>query len=132
MRSFIVTYRNHEIPSIWPHVVDHIKRAIDRGSDYTLEQIFDGLITRDFQLWTSQSETIEAALVTAIQDDATGRFCLLLAAGGENMDAWLDFIGVIEEWARDHNCHEMRIYGRRGWAKVLDYDICFTKMRKTL
>lgn len=48
------------------------------------------------------------------------------------MDEWIDYLSLVEDWAREKGCQEMRIYGRRGWAKLLDFDVVHTKMRKEL
>lgn len=80
------------------------------------------------QLWTSFNQGCEAALVTSIQDG----YCLLLAASGENMDEWVQWLPIVEAWAKEHDCESMRLYGRRGWSKVLGYEIDYTAMSKTL
>ena len=80
------------------------------------------------QLWTCETDHIQGALVTSLQDD----YCLLLAMGGYNMSIWKPWIAYVEEWAREKGCKEMRIYGRRGWARVYDYKIDYTKMSKQL
>lgn len=78
------------------------------------------------------STHIEAALVTKIQTDSKGRFCLLLSCAGENLKGWSEFVEHVERWARDRGCTETRLYGRRGWAKVLGMDVVHTKMVKKL
>ncbi len=48
------------------------------------------------------------------------------------MNEWVDYLPVVKGWAKEKGCHEMRIYGRRGWAKLLDFEIVCTKMRQEL
>ena len=84
------------------------------------------------QLWCWQSDEIEAALVTSIQEKDGVKFCLYLALGGSKMAEWKQFMPLVEDWARGEGCTEMRIYGRAGWAKVFDFDIDYTKMTRQL
>jgi len=85
------------------------------------------------QLWCSQNDKeIEAALVTTIQNKGHIRWCLLLAAGGSNLDEWVKWLPIVEDWARESGCDEMRIYGRRGWARKIGYTEVYTKMVRTL
>lgn len=135
--SRLVCYNSKQIHYVWARVAPHIQRALDTYSapNYTLDEIFLGLSKAEFQLWVWQGvcrPTIHAAMVTAIQNDKDTKFCLLLAAGGEKMDEWYTHLPVVEEWARENGCAEMRIYGRIGWARQLDYDVIYTKMRKRL
>ena len=122
-------YQWHEIPFVWPLYRDQVQKALDEGSDYTLDEIFQGLSNREMQLW---AYGIDAALVTSVKNQHNRRYCLLLALGGENMREWLGCLDHIENWAREQGCTEMRIYGRRGWSKLLGYDIQWTMMSKPL
>ena len=135
--SKLVCYRADQIPWIWSKVEPHIQKALDRGSRWTADEIYDGLRQSNLQLWTSQTDScdpekqIEAALITAIQT-RENKYCLLLAIGGDNIDEWVGWLPVVEQWAQNEGCTEMRIYGRIGWAKKINYDVEYTKMSKAL
>lgn len=128
--SELVCYKSEQIRGVWPQVRDHIKRALDRGSNYTLTNIYVGLRKNRMQLWTSQhGGYIEAALVTSIQDG----YCLLLAAGGENLEQWIGWLPIVEDWAKENGATEFRIYGRIGWLRRLNgFRAEYTKMVKQL
>ena len=127
--SRLACFTYDQIRDVWPQVAGHIQRAIDRGSNYSLTDIYKGLRRKRMQLWVSQAETIEAALVTSIQDG----YCLLLCAGGSNVDEWAQWLPAIEEWARQCGVTEMRIYGRIGWLRKLNgFRAEYTKMVKEL
>jgi hypothetical protein len=127
--SSLVTYQAETVHEVWNQVKGYIQRALDRGSNVTLDEIREGLGTGKYQLWTSQNGDIEAALITSIQTDLT-TFCLLLAAGGSNMKVWKHWMPILEEWAKEHGCTELRIYGRSGWARAAGFDIAY--MRREL
>lgn len=124
----LVCYLPEHIPSIWDQVHPLISKALERGSEYNRTDIFYGLLDGTMQLWTHHNNGIEAVLVTKLDDD----YCLLLASGGENMAEWAKYLPLVEDWARSKGCKELRIYGRIGWAKVLGFEIEYTKLSKKL
>jgi hypothetical protein len=112
-----------------------IQRALDRGAGFPIEEVYEGLCNKEMQLWTAQcGGEIEAAIVTTIQTTREGgKGCLFLAAGGTNVDAWLnEFLSYAEPWAKSLGCREMRIYGRIGWARKTGYSVKYTKMTKEI
>jgi len=131
--SELVCYQSWEIPTVWDKVKGHIEKALKyRGSNYSLDDIYAGLRKSEMQLWASQGKDLEAALVTTIQVKDDMKFCLFLALGGTNLKKWDSWQSYIENWARKEGCEEMRIYGRIGWAKIVNYKIDYTKMSKKL
>ena len=129
--SRLVCYSQDQIPHVWDEVAPLIKKALDRGSNYTLQDIHLGLCISDMQLWTWVSEKIDAAMVTSIQSRDDETWCLLLTMGGKNMDEWKDCLPIVEKWAKDNGCTELRIYGRSGWKK-LGFEIEYTKLVRKL
>ncbi|HEX5509826.1 MAG TPA: hypothetical protein VFX37_15100 [Pseudolabrys sp.] len=72
-------------------------------------------------LWlASDGATIEAAATTQLVNENGRRLCVIVACGGHDRARWLPLIAGIEEFARREGCSEMRVYGRKGWARVLD------------
>lgn len=64
----------------------------------------------------------DGAVVFAIQEDEV-RFCLILTFACEKMSKYMHYMDAIHDWAKSQGCVEMRVHGRKGWAKVLDYEI---------
>ena len=122
-------YSKDQIPEIWDKAKPWIKKALDRGSNYTLYDIHTGLCKGEMQLWMWG---FEGALVTAIQVKAGKKFCLLLCLGAERMSDWFQYFHIVEDWARDKGAQEMRIYGRPGWSRPTGYTIDYCKMSKSL
>jgi hypothetical protein len=118
--SDLVTYQAHEVPLIWPYVQPHIVRAEPYG-DLTADDIYKGLVEGGYQLWTSQSDVIEAALVTCITEDREA--CWLLAVGGENMKTWINWLPLVIDWAKSEGCKELRVHGRPGWSRAAGFEI---------
>ena len=121
-------YPSHQIPIVWNRYRPLIQKALDRGSNYDIADIYSGLCRAEMQLWTWGDD---AALVTSLQSDGERYWCLLLALGGAKMEEWKCCLPFIEEWAKNKGCDELRIYGRRGWAR-LGFDIEYTKLVRKL
>jgi len=132
----LTTFPSTAIDTVWRYVEPHLARAIEQQDEYTKQEVYNSLKRAECQLWCSlrDDNRIEAALVTSIKKTSDGRlYCLLQACGGENLSNWDKYIQVVEEWAQSKGCEEMRIYGRRGWAKVLPgYKPTMTKLSKKL
>ena len=122
-------YVADEIPSIWVRAKPLIQKALDRGSNYTIDAIYEGLVSREMQLWMWGHDT---ALVTTIQVKSGTKYCLLLCLGGKDMSVWFQHLSIVEDWAREQGAEEVRIYGRIGWARLTGYDIDYCKMSKKL
>jgi hypothetical protein len=44
------------------------------------------------------------------------------ACGGSNSKEWLPLLAGLERYAKAEDCKAMRIFGRRGWERLLpDY-----------
>lgn len=85
--------------------------------------LLGALASRRMLLWLIwDGSRIVGAVVTEISETITGRVCVLVAMGGERRDRWLHLLGQIEDYAMQENCRAVRLYGRKGWKRVLrDY-----------
>jgi hypothetical protein len=122
-------YGSEQIQAIWPVAKPLIQKALDRGSIYSIDEIYMGLRRKEMQLWMWAHK---AALVTSIQNIDGKTFCLLLTLAGESMSQWFQYLPLVEDWAREQGAQEMQVYGRIGWARLTGYDIEYTKMVKIL
>jgi len=116
----IVTYTEKQIDGIWSRVVPFIERALERGSIWNIEDIYDGLKESTFQLWAWKDDGIEAVLITCLVKD---KYCVMLTMAGSKMYEWIKFLPIVENWARQNGCKEMMVHGRKGWSRVLKYPI---------
>ena len=58
-------------------------------------------------------------MVTAIRGDE----CYIAPMSGKNIKDWLPRIKDVEEWAAVNECKKITIQGRRGWSRLLGYEI---------
>ena len=109
--------KSGDVPLVWKDVKPMIKRALDNGSQWSIDEIRDRLLDGRMQLWSYGEFEHQAVLVTRMTDH-----CLLLALSGYDMARWIHHLSLVEGMARQVGCKEMRVHGRRGWSRVLkDY-----------
>jgi hypothetical protein len=130
----LYTYAPEQIPQIWPHVKDYIESSLIENGHITLESIRDNLLLNNYLLWTPITMDVQGAIVTSIVTDVNQKMhCVLLSCGGKNMNDWKDYtFNEITKWAQDEGCKFMKIYGRKGWARLLGFEIVSYEMRKEI
>lgn len=113
------------VHAIWPHVAPQLRRAITRTGLSAFADIENEILRGNALLWLAVSSeggaaTIEAAASTSLQQTDTGKVCVITACAGANMVRWLPLINHIEAYAKNERCSCVRIFGRKGWLRVLD------------
>jgi hypothetical protein len=112
------------VRAFWPHVAPLLKAAVVRTDLTHFDEVERDVLSGNGLLWIAWSGTIEAAATTVLTETNTGRVCVLTACGGTDMRRWLSLLETIEAYARDEGCARLRIFGRKGWARVLkDYRV---------
>jgi hypothetical protein len=114
--------RVHEI---WPAIAPLLRRATARTGLSAFADIERDVLAGHALLWLAVSGegsalAIDAAASTCLQHTDTGKVCVVTACAGANMSRWLPLISGIENYARDEGCACVRIFGRRGWLRVLE------------
>lgn len=105
------------IDEIWPHAKHLIRAAIEQTELSAFEDIESAVLDGKQLLWLAwNGKHIEAAATTQLYN----RVCILTACSGYQRERWLPLFERIEKYAGDEGCTRMRIYGRRGWERVLD------------
>jgi hypothetical protein len=109
--------RVHEI---WPHVAPLIHSAVKRTNLSHTQDIAYDTLHGDGLLWIAWDGSIKAAATTSLVRTDRDKVCILTACAGEDMALWLPLLGKIEAYAKAEGCAFVRIYGRKGWARVLE------------
>lgn len=108
------------VREFWPHVRSFIKSACDRTGLTPFYSIEDDVLSGDELLWLAwNGEKVEAAATTRLVATGAKPVCELTACGGDDMRRWLPLLEKIEKFAKDEGCSCVRIYGRKGWLRVL-------------
>jgi hypothetical protein len=112
--------RSADVPAAWPVVEPLLRPAMQRCGEMKMEDLRSALAAGRFFLWVALVEgTLKAAAVTEVAETIAGRIVCIVACGGRDRAEWLPLLKLIEDYGREKGCARMRIYGRKGWARVL-------------
>lgn len=105
-----------EVSKVWPLARDIIRAAIEYTNLSDFTDIERDVLSGDELLWLAISDHIEAAATTHLSRNV----CTLTACSGHQRERWLPLFAKIEKYAKNEGATTMRIYGRKGWERVLD------------
>jgi hypothetical protein len=109
------------VEAIWPHAAPLLQSACRRTGLIAFADIEADILSGRSLLWIAwNGETIEAVAATVLINSEIGKVCIITACGGRGIARWLPLIGGIETYARDEGCARVRIYGRKGWRRLLE------------
>lgn len=107
------------VAAIWPQARGFIKSAIERTGLSEFSAIEHDVLCGDQLLWLIISDHIEAAGTTHLIKTNGVKVLVISALGGVRRDRWLPLLASIERYASAEGCKSVRIYGRKGWLRVL-------------
>lgn len=116
---------SEQIDNLWSEYGHHLERFEREGHE------FAGVLRNDLrvaskQLWGLQDDygRITGVVITKISVTPKGSRCDVCAgcgvSNGLNEAANL-ILPAIEQWAKEIGCYAVRVEGRMGWKRVLDY-----------
>ena len=114
-----------QVGRIWPVIEPMLKSAIDRTRLSAWGPIAADILFGKSLVWLCrEGEKILCAGITSLQKTDSGWVCVIVACGGTDMRRWLPLLAKIEAYAKLENCRCVRIFGRKGWRRVLhDYSV---------
>ena len=123
-----------QVSEIWRYAGPLLKAACQRTELNAFADIEADVLAGRSLLWIAwNGSVINAAAATILINSEIGKVCIIAACGGRDMKGWLRLIGQIENYAKDEDCVRVRIYGRKGWLRVLEgYDSKHVIMDKNL
>lgn len=111
-----------DLPRAWPMVHPWIESACDQNG-WNASHVLSDLRAEQQQLWVICVNGLPSACVTSridIERDGT-RVLFIPTLAGAGMGAWLgQVVDLMRQFARAHECTELRCSGRRGWVRALD------------
>lgn len=111
-----------DINGLWHAFAHHLDRFERECETDFAEDLKRDLIEGRKQLWGLQDgPKITGIVLTRIAECPNGPVCEIYAACGEAHGRIHEVLTTIERWAQSINCKRMRVLGRKGWARVLDY-----------
>jgi hypothetical protein len=108
-----------DIHKVWPLAKDLIRAAVERTDLSDFADVEYDVLSGDQLLWLAISDHVEAAATTHLIKTRGKPVLVLTACSGHERERWLPLFARIEKYAKDEGCSRVRIYGRRGWERVL-------------
>jgi hypothetical protein len=109
------------VRSIWPLMAPLLRQAIARTGLSAFATIERDILDGASLLWGAwNGSVIEAAASTSLQQTDAGKVCIITACAGTCMTRWLPLLRGIETYAQAEGCRCVRIFGRKGWVRVLE------------
>lgn len=109
----------------WPLIEPVLLRVINRTEGrHSWLSVKNAIRNQDWQLWAAFSDLemtrCVAAVTTQILTYTTGvkEIEYTLTAGDVIPDC-LQFLAIIESWAKSQGCQAVTLIGRRGWSRML-------------
>jgi hypothetical protein len=107
------------IDEMWPHVRDKIRAAVERTGLSSFADIEADVLTGMQLVWIAwDGKEILAAATTQLVKPLS-KVCVVTACAGYDRERWLSLFAEIEKYAENEGCKSMRIFGRKGWERVL-------------
>lgn len=117
------------ILGFWPSARALIKAAIEATDLSSFEDTERQVLSGEQLLWIAWSGKIEAAATTHLSNNV----CTIVACSGHERERWLSFQEQIEAYAKAEGCERIRIYGRKGWERVLkDFHVAHVILEKAI
>jgi hypothetical protein len=108
----------------WGEVSPMVDQALLHGSgSVSTYGLFLQCVTEDAQCWIDEDEygQIKGVAITRFEFLESTK---LLAIVVTTCEDWFvggpEVLELFEEFALDNSCNEVRIYGRKGWKRVLE------------
>ena len=109
------------IHDVWPHVRPLLERACRRTGLNAFAEFEADILAGRSLVWVAwNGSAIEAAASTILINSDLGKVCVITLCAGQDMQRWLPLIDRIEGYTRDEGCVRIRIFGRKGWLRVLE------------
>jgi hypothetical protein len=111
----------NRVHEIWPHVSPLLKAACQRTELNAFADVKADILVGRSLVWMAwNGEAIESAAATILINTEIGKVCIITVCGGSNMRRWLPLINQIEAYAKREGSARVRIYGRKGWSRMLE------------
>ena len=120
------------VDEVWDLAAPMLQKALDKMPGvYSMDDIKSKCLDGTYVLWFF--EKAKCALIVKILQCYSYKACVIMLAGGEDMDAWIAEVEDIEKYARSQGCKEILITGREGWRRIFkDYMLDSVTIKKEL
>jgi len=113
-----------EILNYWPQISPHIDAALEHSAgEITTFQTFKQAMNGQMHVWVYvDQDTITSAFATRFLIFDNRKSLQIMTCGGSIAD-WKvtqPVHSIFEQFAKDNECQNIQIWGRKGWVKRLE------------
>jgi len=124
-----------QVLSVWDEVEPLVERVLPHADgEYTAETVLTSLLKRDMQLWIGHEDNkIIYMGISEMSQFPSGQIvATIVMVAGERVDEWLEDLTLFEDWAKANGASKVRLMGRPGWRKKLNYKNTYTVLSREL
>lgn len=107
-------------------VFPQIKPFLESSTQYsdgafTPSDILKAVKQKEMQLWVvAKDGIIYSAVITEVKLFPSEQHLNILFLSGNQMTKWIHLIKDLIARAKENKCDAVKVYGRRGWIKILN------------
>lgn len=133
MSASLFTVQPENLKELWPQLEPKLQKALSRGAAWTAIDIAGQVLKGRAQIWGVWDEQIKSVWVTSISIYHEFSVCDVLSCGGDGLKDMVLYLKNVEVWAKEKGCSFVRIYGRKGWKRILpEYENTAVVLEKKL
>ena len=122
-------------PALW-FAIPHLTKKMEEVSlgRFLQEDMYEMIVRGVFQFWTiwDNDPKITGAILTEIARYPRRTVLTIPFAAGVGLKQWPVAAEVLEDFGRKRGCQELEGWGKKGWGKVLDWEVPYYRLRKVL
>lgn len=118
----VVLFPPQDTDRAWPHLLPLVRQALERGDgEYAEEDVFNLLKRGAWHAFATieDRKVTNLAVVEVLQYPRKRVLFVHLGAGHDALASVKAMWPYIKEFAEASGCTLVRLFGRRGWARVL-------------
>ena len=110
------------VPAFASEIIKILEEKEESWNKYeSVEGIMTMIYNKQMQLWLGFDKiAIELVVLCSIERYSVSSVARIMWAGGENVDKFIPYLPLIEEWALYNGCNKMEVAGRTSWKKLLE------------
>lgn len=122
MKASIVLPEDYD--NFWHLIQEYMEGAAKYTyGRFTVEDILEGLKTKDQQLWVAYDDKVYGAVVTEIAEYPQMKSLVMHFTGGIELPKWKDeMLALLRRFAKDQGCKTIESFGRTGWKRIFKND----------
>lgn len=106
------------LSEVWPQVEGWIKAALEYGQgDENALDVLVSVACGRYLLWWEPGKFVG---VVQIQQHPRQKIAAVLYAGGNDLEGMKQAVENGKDWCREQGISQIRIWGRKGWERVLE------------